>query len=325
MRYFVKKFFSMAATLFLVSFLVFAAFEVIPGDVAVSMLGTNATESTVAALREELGLNRPFLTRFFEWIGSCLSGDFGESYSYHMPVWEMISEKIPITMTMALMSFLITVAVSIPLGVYLAKHAGSKVDKGMYMTNQVVMAVPSFFMGIIFTYFFGLVLRWFVPGGFVPYDKSMTGFLGYLIFPSIAIALPKIAMTVKLLRSSILTESKKDYVRTAYSRGNNTTEVLYRHVLKNAMIPVITFLGMTFTDMVAGSIVVEQVFNIPGLGRILLTSISNRDYPVVEIIILFIALLIMVVNFAVDILYRYLDPRIREQQSGRKESGKEEK
>lgn len=308
--YFAKKLLVMIVTLIAVSFLVFLAFEIIPGDVAVSQLGTEATPERVAALRHELGLDRPFLVRYGDWILSYIKGDFGTSYSYHIPVSSMIAQKIPITLAMSLIAFVITIAISLPLGVEMAKRVGSKVDKCVYTANQVVMSVPEFFLGIIITYVFGLVLHWFKPGGYVSYTVSFGRFIGYLIFPSIAIAFPKIAMTVKLLRSSIITESKKDYVRTAYSRGNSTTQVLYKHVLRNAMIPVVTFLGMVFTNMIAGSIVVEQVFNIPGLGRILLTSISNRDYPVTQAIILLIAALVIVVNFIVDIIYHILDPRV---------------
>ncbi len=302
----------MCATLLVVSFFVFAAFAIIPGDPATSLLGTNATQESVAQLREQMGLNRPFLVRYGEWVGSFLCGDLGESYSYHIPVSSMIVEKLPITMMMSLIALLLTIICSVPLGVLLAKYTGSKLDKVGYAANQVMMSIPAFFLGIIFTYVFGLVLKWFRPGGYVSYTKDFWGFLKYLIMPSIAIAIPKCAMAVKLIRSSILTEAKKDYVRTAYSRGNSTTEVLYRHVLRNAMLPVVTFWGMAFTDMIAGSIVVEQVFNIPGLGRILLTSISNRDFPVVEAIIILIAVLVLATNFLVDILYRVLDARITE-------------
>lgn len=308
--YFTKKLLVMMATLVTVSFLVFLAFEIIPGDVVTSQLGTEATPEKVAALRHEMGLDRPFLVRYSEWFISCLKGDFGMSYSYHIPVSNMISQKIPITLCMSVIAFILTIAISLPLGVEMAKRVGSKVDKCVYTVNQLVMSVPGFFLGIIITYIFGLVLHWFKPGGYVSYSVSFTRFVGYLFYPAIAIALPKIAMTVKLLRSSIITESKKDYVRTAYSRGNSTTQVLYKHVLRNAMIPVVTFLGMVFTDMVAGSIVVEQVFNIPGLGRILLTSISGRDFPVTQAVILLIAVVVIVVNFVVDIMYHILDPRV---------------
>lgn len=312
MKYYGKKLLSMCLTLLVVSFFVFAAFEIIPGDPATSLLGTNATQEKVEQLREEMGLNRPFMVRYGEWVWNFIRGDLGESYSYHMPVSSMILEKIPITMTMSVAALLMTMFFSVPIGLFLAKHTGSRIDRIGYVSNQIVMAVPAFFLGIIFTYIFGLVLKWFRPGGYISYTKDMGGFLRYMIMPSIAIAIPKCAMSVKLIRSSILTEAKKDYVRTAYSRGNSTSAVLYRHVLRNSMLPIVTFWGMAFTDMIAGSIVVEQVFNIPGLGRILLTSISNRDFPVVEAVIILIAVMVLVTNFLVDILYRILDRRISE-------------
>ncbi len=222
----------------------------------------------------------------------------------------MIVSKIPITLTMAAMAFLMTVFVSIPLGIFTARHEGGWLDRGMIVINQVIMAVPPFFSGILITFVFGMIFRLFTPGGFVNYTADAGRFVRYLIFPSIAIALPKIAMTVRMLRGSLIDEAAKDYARTAYSRGNNTNGVLYRHILKNAIIPVITFLGMTLADMVAGSIVIEQVFSIPGISRILLSSISNRDYPVVEAIIMGIATIVIIVNFLVDVIYRIIDPRI---------------
>lgn len=311
MKYVIKKVGTMIFTLCIVCFLIFGAFSMIPGDPALSKLGTQATESSLNALREEMGLNRPFLVRFGDWFIHALQGDFGASYSYNMPVAEMVMDKIPITITMTLMAFVFIVVISIPLSVYTVKHENGMVDKVIMVLNQVLMAVPPFFSGILITFVFGILLKWFVPGGYVSYDTNFGGFLGYMIFPAIAIALPKIAMTVKLFRSSLLQEKKKEYVRTAYSKGNNTRGVLYGHILKNALIPVITFLGMVLTDMIAGSIIIEQVFNIPGLGRILLTSISNRDYPVVEAIVLCIAVLVIVVNFLVDVLYHVIDPRMR--------------
>ncbi len=310
MKYFTKKLAGLLATLLAVSFLVFAAFAVIPGDPATAMLGTEATESRLEALREELGLNAPLMVRYLRWIKDFLRGDFGNSYRYNMSVMSMIRDKVPVTLTLTAISFALIVLISIPLGVACARYAGGILDHVIVVANQIIMAVPPFFSGILITLVFGLILHLFVPGGYVSWQQDWLSFLGYMIFPSIAIALPKSAMAVKLLRTSILSEMKLDYVRTAYSRGNGTRAVLYRHVLRNALIPVITFLGMALADMVAGSIIVEQVFNIPGLGRILLTSISNRDYPVVQAIIVCIAFLVIVVNFLVDLLYKAVDPRI---------------
>ncbi|MEE3495815.1 MAG: ABC transporter permease, partial [Butyrivibrio sp.] len=297
-------------TLVVVSLCVFLAFSIIPGDPALKKLGTEASPELIAQTREQMGLNDPVIVRYFRWFGAFLQGDMGKSYNYSVPVAGMILNKIPITLTMAIMSFLLTIVVSIPLGIITAKHEGGMLDRVVTVINQIIMAVPPFFSGILITFIFGMVLKLFKPGGFISYSEDFAGFVGYLVFPSIAVSLPKIAMTVKMLRGSVIDEAKKDYTRTAYSRGNDTNGVLYRHVLKNALIPVITFLGMLLADMIAGSIVIEQVFGIPGISRILLTSISNRDYPVVEAIIMGIAMIVIVTNLLVDIIYRIVDPRI---------------
>ncbi|MCR5156816.1 MAG: ABC transporter permease [Butyrivibrio sp.] len=310
MKYTLKKFVSMIVTLVVVSLCVFLAFNVLPGDPAVRMLGLEASPELIAQTREQMGLNDPFLVRYFRWFIAFVQGDFGTSYSYSVPVAGLVANKIPITLTMGLMAFVITVLISIPLGIVTAKYENGILDRIINVSNQIVMAIPPFFSGILITFVFGLILRIFTPGGFVSYTEDMGRFVRYLFFPSLAVALPKISMTVKMLRGSLIDEAAKDYTRTAYSRGNNTNGVLYRHVLKNAMIPVITFLGMALADMVAGSIVIEQVFSIPGISRILLTSISNRDYPVVEAIIMGIAVIVIVVNFLVDVIYRIVDPRI---------------
>jgi peptide/nickel transport system permease protein len=312
MKYILKKIAAMLVTLMGVSFLVFLAFSIIPGDPAQAMLGTEATPERLAALQEQLGLNRPFLVRYVDWLFGFLHGDFGVSYSYQIPVGTMIWEKFPVTFFMSVLSFVFMLIISIPLGIYTAKHKDKFLDRIIYMMNQVIMSVPPFFMGILFTLVFGLIFRLFTPGGYIALEKDPLGFFLYLCFPALSIALPKSAMAIKMLRSSVIEQSKLDYVRTAYSRGNTIDGVLYSHVLKNALIPVITFWGMAFVDIMAGSIIVEQVFGIPGLGRILLTSISNRDYPVVEGIIMLLGFFVIVINFLVDIIYRRIDPRIKE-------------
>lgn len=315
MKYVGKKLGAMLVTLLLISFLVFLAFDIISGDAAMAQLGTDATPERLEALREEMGLNKPLIERYLIWLVAFVQGDFGTSYKYNMPVAQMISSKLPITVIMALISFAIMVLVSLPLGIYTAKHNGKRIDRCITVINQVMMAVPHFFLGIVITYVFGLVLKLFVPGDYVSYEKDFGAFLSYIIFPCIAIAIPKIAMSVKMLKSSCVEEAKKDYVRTAYSKGNNTSKVLYRHVMRNAMIPVVTLWGMTLADMLVGSIVIEQVFNVPGIGRILLTSISYRDYPVVQAIIVLIAVVVIVTNFCVDMIYQLIDPRISVQES----------
>ena len=311
MKYVIKKTGTLIITLLIVSFLSFLAFSVIPGDAARSRLGTEATQEQVEALQKEMGLDKPVLVRYANWLGNFLTGDMGESFSYSMPAEELILDKIPVTVTLTILSFLMMLVVSIPLGIFAARHEGMLIDRILVVMNQFVMSVPGFFIGIVLSYVFGLVLQWFTPGAYVSASQDFRGFLGYLLAPAIAIALPRCAMGVKMLRSSVLAQMNADYVRTAYARGNGTSRVLYGHVLKNALLPVLTFWGMAIADIMANSIIIEQVFTIPGLGSLLISSISNRDYPVVQGIMVLIAAFVILINFVVDLLYGKIDPRIR--------------
>lgn len=310
MKFIIKKLTGLIIALLIVSMLAFLAFEVIPGDPARSILGTEATEAKVQALREEMGLNRPLPQRYGQWVKDFLTGDMGTSYSYQVPVKEMIGDKVPITITLAVMAFFFILLFSIPISLLSVRYENRFVDRFFLILNQVTMSIPPFFIGIVFTFLFGLLFQLFTPGGYVSYTESVSGFLGYLVLPSIAIALPKAAMTTKMFRNSLITEMRQDYVRTAQSRGNSPWRVLVRHTLRNGILPIITFLGMAIADMIANSIVIEQVFGIPGLGRTLISSISKRDYPVVEAVIVLIAVVILVVNVIVDLLYQKLDKRI---------------
>ncbi|MEG2009340.1 MAG: ABC transporter permease [Oscillospiraceae bacterium] len=311
MRYVLKRLGLFILTLLIISFVVFFAFQIIPGDPTARMLGTQATPEKIAALREELGLNAPAILRYFRWLGAFITGDFGMSFSFNMPVSQLLSGKLFITSALTLLSFIMVVVVSIPLGILLARFANSIPDRIFMVINQIIMSIPPFFVGIVFTYVFGLVLKMFTPGDFIQHSENPAGFWGYLFFPAIAIALPKCAMVVKLLRSSMVREMSEDYVRTAYSRGNSRWRVLRTHVMRNAIIPVITFLAFTLVDIIAGSIIIEQVFAIPGVGRLLLSSILGRDLPVVQTIIMIIATVVISVNYLADISYKYIDPRIR--------------
>ncbi len=316
MRYIAKKIFTLIMTLFLVSVAAFLAFQIIPGDVVASILGTEATPEREEQLREELGLNDPPVVRYVNWMTDVLKGDLGESYRYSksmnemMPVEELIADKLPVTLWLAALSLIIIVAVAIPLGVFWARSRNRFVDAFLNVLTQTTMAVPAFFLGILVTYLFGMLLKWFIPGGYVSYEKDFGGFIQYLIFPAISIAIPKIAMTARFLRNSMLTEMNSDYVRTARSKGCTDRQIMYGHVLRNALMPVVTFLGMIIAEIVAGSIVVEQVFGLPGIGRLLISSISTRDLPVVQILVMYVTAVVIIVYFLVDILYRIIDPRI---------------
>lgn len=316
MKYIVKKLVTLIMTLFFVSVAVFLTFQVIPGDIVTSILGTEATPEREEALREELGLNDPPAERYFSWISGVLRGDLGESYRYsknmneRMPVAELIGDKLPVTLYLAAYALLLTVLFSIPLGVLWARSKNRYLDAVLNVLSQSAMAVPAFFLGILVTYLFGIVWNCFQPGGYVSYKVDFAGFLSYLLFPAISIAIPKIAMTARFLRNSMLTEMRADYVRTARSKGCSDRRVMYMHVLRNAMMPVITFLGMIIAETIAGSIVVEQVFGLPGVGSLLISTISSRDFPVVAILVLYITSVVIVVYCLIDILYRFIDPRI---------------
>lgn len=311
MNRYIKKIMFLVITIFLVSVFTFVAFQIIPGDSARAILGMNATEEAVEVLREELGLNKNIVVRYGNWAKNAIRGDFGTSLQYSMPVKTLIANRLPVTIWLSVLSIFIIIITSIPLGILSARKEG-RVGEGIILAwIHTVMAIPPFFLGIIITLVFGIILKLFVPGGYVNPSENFIGFLRFMIFPALSIAIPQIAMLVKFLRGSLLRELQLDYVRTARSKGSTNTRVLYMHVLKNAFIPVLTFIGMVLAEVLAGSIIIEQVFGLPGVGRLLIASISNRDFMVVQGIILYIVTIVVCINFVVDILYRRIDPRIR--------------
>ena len=311
MKYFLKKLFALIITLLIVSLFAFLAFQIIPGDPTTKILGTSATPEKVAELRAQLGLDQPVLVRYWNWLTDALHGDFGASYTYGQSVGSMLAEKLPTTLLLTVMTFIITVVLSIPLGILAGSVRNRVLDRAITALDQIFMSIPAFFIGMLACYFFGLVLRVFTPGNYIYWNQSVAGCLTCLFFPALSIAIPRTAMTVKMLRGSILNEMNLDYVRTSRSRGNGRTASLLRHVLRNAMIPVITFLALSLAEIMTGTIIIEQVFTIPGIGRLLLSSIGNRDYPVVQAIVVILAAWIVIVNFVADILNQVADPRLR--------------
>lgn len=312
MKYMIKKITTLIITLLLVSVVTFVAFSVIPGDAAVAKLGSEATPERIEAMREEMGLNGTIPERYMRWLKGAVHGDFGESYQYRgIQVSELLAQRLPVTMLLAVLSLILILVFSIPLGIISARKEGTWVDVFVNLFTQITMAIPAFFLGMLLTYVLGIVLKLFQPGKFIMPQDDFWGCLRYLLFPAIAIAIPKIAMVVKFLRNSVLSEVKKDYVRTAYSKGNCTKKVLYIHVFQNALIPVITFFAIVCAEVLSGSIVVEQVFGVTGIGRLLVTAITNRDFPVVQAVVLYVTALVIIINFVVDMLYQLVDPRVR--------------
>lgn len=311
MKYVAKRLAMLLLTMVIVSFLAFAAFSLISGNAAEIMLGTQATPERLAALEQELGLDRPLLVRYGAWLAGFFTGDLGVSIIYKQPVWELLAPKVGVTLCLSLLSFLLIAALSIPLGVWSARRAGGWLDGLRTAFNQLCMAVPPFFTGILLSWLFSTTLKWFVHGNFPELKTDFSGALRYMLFAAVSMAIPRVAMTVRMLRSTIFSEMRKDYVRTAISRGNDRGGILRRHVLKNALVPVVTFLAQTMAELVAGGIVVEQVFAIPGLGRLLVASISNRDYPVVQAIVVILAFWVVLAGTVADLINQRIDPRLR--------------
>ena len=310
-RYILKRIWLLFLTMILVSFLTFLAFELISGDPVRTMLGTEATEVQITALRQELGLDKPFPVRYLRWLGGFFSGNLGISYVYRQPVWDLIAPKLELTLLLSLMSFVLITVISIPLGVFSYRLTGGIWDWPRTAFNQLCMAVPPFFTGILVSWEFGIVLRLFTPGDFPSLRANLPGALLHLFFGAVCLSIPRIAMTVRMLRATVISEMNKAYVRTAISRGNDRHSVLTRHVLKNSMVSVVSFLGQTLAELVGAGIVVEQVLGIPGLGRFLVTSISHRDYPVVQAIVVILAFWVVLAGTIADLINQFIDPRLR--------------
>ena len=310
MKQALKKLGAFLLTMVIVSLVAFLAFQILPGDPVTNMLGTSYTPERAEALREQLGLNGPVFIRYWDWLRHFVTGDMGTSYSYLLPAGQLVMEKLPNTLALSFLAFLLIALISVPLGLFTVRRHGGLADRCLTVVNQMVMAVPPFFTGILFTWVFSVLLSW-LPGKFVEFSQDPLGYWKCLFFPALSLALPRIAMAVRMLRSTLLEELHRDYVRTAVSRGNDARSTLYRHALKNGLPPVITFLAQTMAEIVAGSIVVEQVFSVPGLGRLLLASINNRDWPVVQAIVVLLALWVMLAGTVADMINQRIDPRLR--------------
>ncbi|MBR1583185.1 MAG: ABC transporter permease [Spirochaetales bacterium] len=313
--YVLKRLLILVLTMILVSFMTFGAFSLISGDPARTILGTEATEVQVRSLRHELGLDRPFMARYLSWLLGFFSGNLGVSFSYRQPVWELVGSKLMLSLSMSLLSFLMIILVAIPLGVFSYKATGKTMIWLRTIFNQLGMAIPPFFTGIVFSWIFGILFRLFTPGDFKGFSVSFWPSFMHLFFGAVCLSIPRIAMTIRMMRSTVISEMNKAYVRTAISRGNDRRSVLSRHVLKNSLVSVISFLGQTLAELVCAGIVVEQVLGIPGVGRFLVTSILHRDYPVVQTIVVILTFWVVFASFIADIINQVLDPRLRRGQT----------
>ena len=311
LRYTLKRLLSLTLSLMVASVVIFVSIEVVPGDPASYMLGINAQEDTVAALREELGLNVPKIQRYLGWIGGLVRGDFGVSYTYRTPVADMIGERMWISLPLALFALTMSTLIAFPAGILAATRRGSVWDVIVMGVTQLGIAIPNFWFAMLMVLVFAINLRWFSAGGFPGWDAGLLVGLKALLLPAISLALPQASILARVMRSALLDTLDEDFIRTARAKGLTTGQTLRRHALRNAMIPVLTIIGLQFSFLLAGAIIIENVFFLPGLGRLVFQSISQRDLIVVESVVMLLVFAVVMVNFAVDIAYAAVDPRLR--------------
>jgi len=310
-RYVARRVAALAATLVFVSALVFVVVRVLPGDPAAIILGTEGSPEALARLRESMGLNRPLPVQYVEWLGGALRGDLGRSIQYDLPVGSLIVSRLPVTLPLALLAAALMIAAAVPLGIYAATHHRRPGDYAAMIVSQVGISVPQFWSGLLLILFFSVHLGWIGAGGFEGWSSGLWPALRSLLLPAVALGLFQAAVLVRATRSAVLDVLREDYVRTARAKGLSERRVVGVHTFRNALIPVVTVAGIQLGQLMAGAIVLESVFALPGLGRLAIGAISARDLPVVQGVTLFVASSIVLINFAVDVAYGLLDPRIR--------------
>ena len=298
-------------TLLVASLLIFLLLEILPGDPAAVILGVGAQEDTLRALRAELGLDLPAPVRYLNWLGEVLQGNLGRSYTYDTPVQELLLNRVELSLPLALLAILLSTGIAIPLGVFAASRHRKIADTGIMGFAQLGVAVPNFWFAILLILLFSVKLGWFSAGGFAGWDAGWFPAFKSLVLPAVALALPQAAILARVTRSSVLETVQEDYIRTARAKGLSRSQALWRHAVRNALIPVVTILGLQLSFLLAGTIIIENVFYLPGVGRLLFQAIAQRDLMVVKNLVLVLAATVVLINFLVDLLYAVLDPRLR--------------
>jgi len=297
-------------TLLAASLVVFLVLQILPGDPAMLMLDTSARPDTLAALRHQMGLDRPATVRYLTWIIGMIRGDFGLSYTYNVPVAELIGQRVLVTLPLALMTIFLSTSIAIPVGVAAAARRGKGTDAALMGVAQVGVALPNFWLGLLLILLFAVTLPWFPANGFPGWDAGAWPAIHALLLPALALALPQAAILSRVTRSAVLETLGQDYVRTALAKGLTGAVALWRHAVPNALIPVVTIIGLQFSFLLAGTVIIENVFTLPGLGRLVFQAIAQRDLIVVQDLVVLLAGSVIVVNFLVDLTYMFLDPRI---------------
>ncbi|MDF2464906.1 MAG: binding--dependent transport system inner rane component family protein [Ramlibacter sp.] len=306
-----KRLITLIATLVGASVVVFLVLEILPGNAAQILMGPDAAPEAVQALAAKLGIDRPPIERYWNWVSGMLVGDLGVSYAYSTPVAELVLERLALTVPLALMAMTITTVLALVAGIYAAARHNKLGDVGVMGLSQIGIAIPNFWFAILLILLFSVHLKWFSAGGFPGWDEGILQGIKALLLPAISLAVVQSAILARITRSAVLEVLREDFVRTARAKGVSRRGTMWGHVLRNAMIPVITVMGLQFAELLAGTIVVENVFYLPGLGRLIFQSISNRDLIVVRNCVMLLATMVVVVNFVVDMLYAVIDPRVK--------------
>jgi len=306
-----KRLAASVLTLVVASLVVFAVLEILPGDPARLMLGMNASPEALEALRQQLGLDQPVVWRYLDWLGGLATLDFGRSYTYSVPVIDLVAERLVVSLPLALMALALSTAAAIPLGAFAASWRGRIPDTASMAATQVGVAIPNFWFALLLIYLFAVWLRLVPAGGFPGWSAGTWPGIKALILPAIALALPQAAILARVTRSALVDILGEDYIRTARAKGLPVQTVLWRHAMRNAMIPVLTIVGLQFSFLLAGTIIIENVFYLPGLGRLVFQAITQRDLIVVESVVMLLVAAVIVVNLAVDLSYALIDPRLR--------------
>ncbi|MFN3144765.1 MAG: ABC transporter permease [Paracoccaceae bacterium] len=310
-RYLLSRVLSLILSLAVASLVIFVVIELVPGDPAAFMLGLNAAPDTVAALREELGLGGSPVARYFGWIGGMLTGDFGTSYTYRVPVSELVAARMWVSLPLTLYALVLSTVIAIPVGLLAAARRGQAADYAVMGTTQLGIAVPNFWFAMLLVLVFAINLRWFSAGGFPGWEEGFWLNIKALTLPAVALALPQASILARVMRSSLLETLGQDYIRTARAKGLTEGQAIRRHAFRNALIPVMTILGLQFSFLLAGAIIIENVFFLPGLGRLIFQGITQRDLIVVESVVMLLVFAVILVTFLVDLAYAVIDPRLR--------------
>lgn len=305
------RFSSLLLTLFIISLAIFLILEVLPGDPAAIMLGTSSQPDTLAALRHHMGLDQPASIRYVVWIGGVLTGDFGTSYSYGVSVSELILDRLTLTVPLMLIAIALSLSVALPLGVFAAARERGVVDFGATLFSQLGIAIPNFWIGLLLILLFSLTLGWFPAGGFRGWGEGLWPGIKALVLPAVALAIPQSAILTRVTRSAVLDVMNEDFVRTARAKGVSRNRALWRHVVPNALAPIVTILGLQISVLLAGAVIIENVFSLPGMGRLAYQALAQRDLIVIKNVVLLFAGIVILVNLIVDAIYVVLDPRLR--------------